>query len=248
MIKTIIVDDELDGSDVLNILIKDYCTDLSVVEICNSGQSAVKAIIKHQPELLFLDINMPGMSGFDVLDCIKNMNVKVIFVTAHNQHAIRAFKYSTVDYILKPASAQQLIEAVEKAKKIEFSDNKISYSLLLNSFKNEVISPQIIALPMADGLQVISIEDIMYCKAEGNYTFVYLYKQKAVLVSKQLKEFEKLLTQYSFFRVHHSAIINLKYVTKYVRGEGGYVIMKDECSIEVSRQKKDQLLRLINKV
>ena len=248
MIKTIIVDDEQDGSDVLGMLIADYCSGLQVVEVCANGKDAVKAIIKHQPDLVFMDIDMPDMSGFDVLDCVKNMNIKVIFVTAHNEHAIRAFKYSAVDYILKPPSPQTLIEAVEKAKKIEFAGNTAHYDLLLNNLKSEAHAPQVIALPMADGLQVVPVEDIMYCKADRNYTHVHLCSKKTFLVSKQLKEFEHLLVHQGFFRVHHSALINLKYINKYVRGEGGYIIMKDDCSIELSRQKKDEFLKLINKV
>ena len=248
MIKTIIVDDEQDGSDVLSMLIAEYCTDLSVVEVCSSSSEAVKAIIKHQPELVFMDIDMPSMSGFDVMDCIKHMQIKVIFVTAHNQHAIRAFRYSAVDYILKPASPQSLIGAVEKARKMEFSDDIIRHQALLSNLKTDPGTAHVIALPLADGLQVVSVNDIVYCKAERNYTYVHLVDNTFVLVSRQLKEFEKQLDRHGFFRVHHSAIINLKFIAKYVRGDGGYIIMKDGNSIEVSRQKKEEFLKLINKV
>ncbi len=248
MLKCLIIDDEQDGRDVLGMLIADYCPDLYVIETCSNGKDGVKAILKHQPDIVFLDINMPDMSGFEVLDCVKNLKLKVIFVTAHNQHAIMAFKYMAIDYILKPPSPQAIIEAVEKAKIVEFKGNTSQYESLISQLKNEDHIPEVIALPMSDGLQIVRVQDIMYCKAERNYTNIYFADKKKVLVSKQLKEFESLLTQNGFFRIHHSALINLRYINKYVRGDGGYVIMKDEYTIEVSRQKKEEFLKLINKV
>ncbi len=248
MLNTIIIDDEQDGRDVLQMLVTDFCPDLTIVDICTNGKEGVKSILKHKPDLVFMDIDMPDMTGFDVLDCVKNLKLKIIFVTAHNQHAIRAFKYSAIDYILKPPSPQSLIEAVEKAKQIEFRNDGGQYDLLLNQLKQEDHLPDVIALPMADGLQVVNIQDIMYCKADRNYTHIHFIDKRKLLVSKQLKEFENLLAPHNFFRVHHSYLINLKYISKYVKGEGGYVVMKDDCSIEVSRQKKDEFLKLINKV
>lgn len=248
MLNCLIIDDEQDGRDVLSMLIADYCPDLFVIETCANGRDGVKAILKHQPDIVFLDIYMPDMSGFEVLDCAKNLKLKVIFVTAHNEHAIRAFKYSAIDYILKPPSPQGIIEAVDKAKLVEFKGSTSQYELLINQLKNEDNTPEVIALPMADGLQIVKVQDIMYCKADRNYTHVHFTDKKQVLVSKHLKEFESLLTQNGFFRIHHSALINLRYVSKYVRGEGGYVIMKDDSTIEVSRQKKEEFIKLINKI
>ena len=248
MLKCLIIDDEQDGRDVLSMLIADYCPDLTVIETCSNGKDGVRAILKHQPDIVFLDINMPDMTGFEVLDCVKNLKLKVVFVTAYNQHAIRAFKYSAIDYILKPPSPQAIIEAVEKAKLVEFKGSTGQYELLINQLKNEDHIPDVIALPMADGLQVVRVQDIMYCRADRNYTNIHLADKKKILVSKQLKEFESLLTRNGFFRIHHSALINLRYINKYVRGDGGYVIMKDDCAIEVSRQKKEEFLKLINKI
>ena len=248
MLKCVIIDDEQDGRDVMSMLIADYCKDVSVIETCANGREGVKAILKHEPDIVFLDIYMPDMSGFDVLDCVKNLKVKVVFVTAHNQHAIRAFKYSAIDYILKPPSPQDIIDAVEKARHTEFRGSKSQYELLAGHLKNDNAVAEVIALPMADGLQVVSVQDIMYCKAERNYTHVHFADKKKILVSKHLKEFDNLLSGNGFFRIHHSAVVNLRYISKYVRGEGGYVVMKDDCMIEVSRQKKDEFLKLINKV
>ena len=248
MLKCVIIDDEQDGRDVLSMLVADYCHDLRIMETCANGKDGVKAILKHQPDIVFLDIYMPNMSGFEVLDCVKNLRLKIIFVTAHNQHAIRAFKYSAIDYILKPPSPQAIIEAVEKANLLEFKSAASQYELLISQLKNEDRLPGVIALPMADGLHVVKVQDIMYCKADRNYTHIYLADKRNILVSKQLKEFENLLARHGFFRIHHSALINIRYISKYIRGDGGYVVMKDDCRIEVSRQKKDEFLKLINKI
>lgn len=248
MIKCIIIDDEQDGRDVLQLLITDFCPGVSIAEMCSNGKDGVKAIQKHHPDLVFLDIDMPDMSGFEVLDCVKNQKMKVVFVTAHNQYAIRAFRYSAIDYILKPASPQAILEAVEKAEQVEFRNNANQYELLSATLKNENQLPEVIALPLADGLQVARITEIMYCKADKNYTHVHFTNGKKLLVSKQLKEFETILAPHGFFRVHNSFLVNIAQVSKYIRGEGGYLLMNDNASIEVSRQKKDELLRLLNRV
>lgn len=248
MLKCIIIDDEQDGRDVLQLLISEFCPDVTIADLCASGKDGIKAILKHQPDLVFLDIDMPDMTGFDVLDCVKTQKMKVIFVTAHNQYAIRAFKYSAIDYILKPASPQAILEAVEKAKQIEFRNYSNQYDVLTSTLKNESQLPEVIALPLADGLQVARIAEIMYCKADKNYTHVHFTNGKKLLVSKQLKEFESLLAPHGFFRVHNSSLVNIAQVSKYVRGEGGYLIMNDNASIEVSRQKKDELLKLLNRL
>ena len=248
MLRTIIIDDEQDGRDVLQLLITDFCPELEIIDICSNGTEGVRSILKHKPDLVFMDIDMPDMTGFDVLDCVKNLKLKIIFVTAHNEHAIRAFKYSAIDYILKPPSPLTLRDAVEKAQQIEFRQESSQYDLLLNQLKSEDHLPDVLALPMADGLQVVKIQDILYCKADRNYTHIHFIDTRKVLVSKQLKEFEALLTPHAFFRVHHSSLINLKYISKYVKGEGGYIIMQDNSTIELSRQKKDEFLKLINKV
>src|SRR3569623_1041360 len=132
MLKCLIIDDEQDGRDVLSMLITDYCADLTIVDTCSNGREGVKSILKHQPDIVFLDINMPDMSEFGVLDCVKNLRLKVIFVTAYNQHAITAFRYMAIDYILKPPSPQAIIDAVEKAKQVEFKSNASQYELLIS--------------------------------------------------------------------------------------------------------------------
>ncbi len=248
MLNAIIVDDEQDGREVLQLMLTDFCSDVIVVETCASGREGIKAINIHKPDLVFMDIDMPDVSGFEVLDCVKKLDLKVIFVTAHNEHAIRAFRYSAVDYILKPPAPQALIEAVEKARNIQFKTSGSQYDLLLGQLKSDEVHPKVIALPMADGLEVVNVEEIMYCKADRNYTHIHFTDKKKLLVSRQLKEFENMLSPQGFFRVHNSSLINLRFISKYVRGDAGYIIMKDGASVELSRQKKEEFLRLINKV
>jgi two-component system, LytTR family, response regulator len=250
MLKAIIVDDEEDGRTVMEVLLRDHFKDISIEAICENGKDGVKAIIELHPDIVFLDIDMPGMNGFDVLDCVKSLPVKVIFVTAHNEHAIRAFKYSAVDYILKPVSIDDLREAISKAQNIQFHQMGLvsRYEMLLNQLNQKDQVPEVIALPLADGLQVVNVHQIMYCKADRNYTHVHIHPAEKVLVSRPLKEFENMLIPHGFFRIHHSALINMKYVSKYVRSDGGYVLMKDNSSIEIARQRKDAFLKLIQKV
>lgn len=249
MLKTILIDDEQDAREVMVKLLEKFHGDISLVAICENGKEGVQAIIKYQPDLVFLDIDMPGMDGFDVLDCVKHLPLKIIFATAHNQHAIRAFKYSAVDYLMKPVGSEDLALAIEKAKTMQFSPARTEqYGMILNQMKQKNNLPQVIALPMADGLQVVNVNDIMYCKADRNYTHVHLTPNIQVLVSRQLKEFENLLVPHGFFRIHLSTLINLRYVSRYVRSDGGYVLMKDGNAVELARQRKDEFLSLLQKM
>lgn len=249
MLKTIIIDDEQDAREIMVNLLRKFEKDIVVVAVCENGKEGVQAIIKHEPDLVFLDIDMPGMDGFDVLDCVKNLPIKIIFATAHNQHAIRAFKYSAIDYLMKPVGSDDLANAIEKVKCSQLSQVQATqYGMVLKQMKQKETLPEVVALPMSDGLHVVNIGDIMYCKADRNYSDVHLVGSEKILVSRPLKEFELLLLPHGFFRIHHSALINLRFVSRFVRSDGGYVMMKDGKSIEISRQKKEEFLKLIQKL
>jgi len=249
MLKAVLVDDEEGGRQVLQHLLKDYCPEVEVAAACSNGPEGVQAILKHQPDLVFMDIDMPDMSGFDVLECVKNLQPKVIFVTAHNQHAIRAFRYSAVDYLLKPVHPSALTEAVQKASQVEFKrGDSAQYELLAQQLQHREQLPEIIALPMADGLELTRIDDILYCKADRNYTHIFRLGKTKLLVTRQLKEFETMLVPHCFFRVHNSTLVNLKYVRKYIRTDGGYVEMEDGTALEISRMRKEEFLSLLQKV
>lgn len=243
MIKTIIVDDEEKSCVTLNNLITRHCPSLSVVAHCDSVGSAVKTIKTHSPGLVFLDIEMPFKNGFSLFDEIRNPDFSVIFTTAYDQYAIKAIKYSALDYLLKPVDVEELKKAVEhfESQQERNSSKTDNYELLLSALKLKSKSAKI-AVPTFDGLQMISAEEIVKCTADESYTHITLTNGSKLVVSRILKEFEDLLSDYNFFRVHNSSLVNLAHVKKYVKGDGGYVIMSDDETVEVSRRKKNELL------
>lgn len=244
MIKAIIVDDEEKSRITLSNLITKHCPDLSIVDQCDSVANALKSIAKHSPNLVFLDIEMPFENGFKLIEQIKNPEFSVIFTTAYDQYAIKAIKYSALDYLLKPVDVEDLKNAVEKcADKNKVNSNRSDdYELLLSALKLKNKSAKI-AVPTFEGLQMISANEIVKCVADESYTHITLIDGSKIVVSRILKEFEDLLSDYNFFRVHNSSLINLTQVKKYVKGDGGYVVMSDDETVEVSRRKKNELLQ-----
>lgn len=243
MIKAIIVDDEAKSRTTLQSLVSRHCENVSIVDMADSVNSALQAIEKHDPQLLFLDIEMPHESGFTLLEKIKNPSFDVIFITAYDHYAIKAIKFSALDYLLKPVDVDELVAAV---KKIEERNNKVKkespdFELLLSNLKMKSNAAKI-AVPTFDGLQMLNAADIVKCIAAESYTHIILLSGTKILVSRILKEYEELLSDLNFFRVHNSCLINLAHVVKYIKGEGGYVVMADGESVEVSRRKKNELL------
>jgi len=243
MIKTIIVDDEEKSRVTLNNLVTKHCPSLAITDLCDSVGSAIKSIAKNAPDLVFLDIEMPFENGFTLFEKIKNPSFQVIFTTAYDQYAIKAIKYSALDYLLKPVDVEDLKSAVEKC--VEKNETKSSrsddYEMLLSALKLKSKSAKI-AVPTFDGLQMINANDIVKCIADESYTHITLVDGSKLVVCRILKEFEDLLSDYNFFRVHNSSLINLTHVKKYVKGDGGYVLMSDDETVEVSRRKKNELL------
>ncbi len=247
--KAIIIDDELSGREVLKRLVELNCPEVMVANTLNSIESGLQSIREDKPDLVFLDIQMPNASGFDLLNQVENIDFEIIFVTAHDAYAIKAFKYAAVDYLLKPIKVSELIEAVKKAKErimknqpgehVRFMLDKVSPSK--KTFLNNKI-----LLPTLGGYNIIEVSEIMYCKSESNYTRFNFTDGKNLLVSKTLKEFETILLENNFFRIHRSYIINLNCIAKYNKGKGGEVVMKDGAVLEVSREKKDEFLSLFS--
>lgn len=247
MINAIIVDDEVKSRETLNNLVARHCTKVNVLGLCDSVDSAIKAIEDHKPDLVFLDIEMPFHSGFNLLERIKDPDFEVIFTTAYDHYAIKAIKFSAMDYLLKPIDVDELKVAVSKVEnsKSDIGDGLKKFELLLSNIKGKSAK---IAVPTFDGLQMINADDIIKCIADESYTHIHLVGGQKIMVSKLLKEYEELLEEYNFFRVHNSSLINLKHVTKYMKGEGGYVTMSDGSSVEVSRRKKNDLLMRLSLV
>jgi len=242
MIKAIIVDDEPNCCETLATLLERYCPQVKVADICYSGQSALASIIELQPDIVFLDIEMPHMNGFELLEKLQAINFKLIFTTSYDQYAIKAIRFSALDYLLKPIDREELQNAVKKAMQTLDRPVPQQFEALLQKWRKSGNGGQKIALPTMEGLQLIAIDQIISCESDRNYTTLYLKEKKKMIISRPLKEMEELLEDYSFLRVHHSYLVNLKEISKYIRGEGGYLVMSDGSSVDVSRSKKELLI------
>ncbi len=243
MIKAIIIDDEMHCRKTLGILLKEYCPDVQIIEQCDNGESGAEAIKKLKPDLVFLDIEMPRMNGFEILEKFSEISFAVIFTTGYDQYAIKAFKFSALDYLLKPIDHEELKKATQKVNKQSPHPLTQQLEILLQRLNHQPSAINKIALPTMEGLQMIPVDSIISCGSDRNYTTVLLKGNKKIIVSKMLKDIEEMLDEYSFLRVHHSYIVNLNEINKYVRGEGGYLIMSDNSSVDVSRSRKEILLQ-----
>jgi two-component system LytT family response regulator len=242
MIKAIIVDDEPYCAEALEILLSRYCPNVNVLSICNSGVAALKKINEQKPDLLFLDIEMPQMNGFELLQKIPEPCFKLIFTTSYDQYAIKAIRYSALDYLLKPIDREELQAAVQKAN--ESSPYQLTQQLEMLLQKIHSPAPiNKVAMPTMEGLQMVSVDTIISCESDSNYTILYLKNKQKLIVSRTLKDIEEVLEDYAFARIHHSYLVNINEINKYVKGEGGYVIMSDGSNVDVSRSKKELLLK-----
>ncbi len=247
--RTLIIDDEPDAVNALKIIIEEFIPELNVIGSFSDPLQARDEIPKMNPELVFLDINMPGLSGFELLESLQNRNFKTIFITAYDEYAIKAFKYSAVDYILKPIDIDELVAAVKRATNVnnpstEQTDNK--YKKLFESIRND--RPQKLVVSTYEGIYYIDAEDVIYIQADGNYSKLIFKETEPLFVAKGLKEFEELLPTSNFFRNHHSFLINLNFVRKYTRVEGGSVEMINGDQIPLARRKKNEFYDLMKNV
>jgi len=248
MINAVLIDDETAGLEALQFAIEKYCPDVVIKGVYDKPEDGLSGIKKINPSLVFLDVQMPQMSGFDLLQKLSPINFEVIFVSAHNQYAIKAIKFSALDYLLKPVDAEDLVSAVKRVKqRQDQSINSFQYQSVLNNIQLKSGKVEKLAVPTLQGIDFFNTQDILYCKAEGSYTRIVLRNNQQALVSKNLKDFESLLAESGFFRVHHSYIINLSHVEKYVKGDGGYVILTDNHHVDVSRRKKEEFLEFLNR-
>ena len=242
MIRAVLIDDEKECTDTLGADLKVYCPSVEVVGVCNSAKQGVVTIRHTNPDLVFLDIEMPWMNGFEMLEVLDEIHFSVIFTTAHDQFAAKAFRISAVDYLLKPIDANDLREAVKKAQqKLEQQQGQANIENLLRNIK-QPSSQQKIALPYRDGYEFVEVTHIIYCQAEGAYTKVFLDNKKYIVVSKTLGDIEELLPTDLFQRIHHSTVVNLSYVTHFVRSDGGYVKLQTGESLIVSKSKKEAVM------
>jgi two-component system LytT family response regulator len=248
MIRVIILDDEIKSIESLKILLQDFCEGVEIKAVCQNVAEAEEAIHKFNPDLVFIDIQLQRETGFDLLDKIKNTPFEVIFTTAYSEYAIKAFKFSAIDYLLKPIDIQELqiaLKKVEKRMMNKTDDVADRLRELLQNMRVGASENYKLALPTSDGLTFVKISEILYCEASGNYTEITLINNKKYVVSRTLKEYDDLLSEQNFFRIHHSYLINLNEIKKYVRGEGGHVIMNNDKLLDVSKRKKEGFLSRI---
>lgn len=247
MIKAIIVDDEAKGREILRALLSRTCKNVEVVATANSAESGAEAIRKFHPSLVFLDIEMPGGNGFTLLEKTKDQNFEVIFTTAYSQYAIKAIRFSALDYLLKPINPEELKAAVDKVEITQSTKvgNRRNVETLLSNI--EEAAPKKVVLPNVHGAEYVLLDDIVRCSADGNYTLVVMTNGKKILVAKTLKDYEEMFAEENFCRVHHAHLVNLKHVVRYIKGEGGQVELSDGSTVEVSRRKKTEFLERLYK-
>lgn len=245
-IRTIIVDDEQHCIEALQTMLTKKCPEVTVLAGVKSVQEARNLIDELRPDLVFLDVEMPHQNGFELLKQYDRIPFDVIFTTAYEQYALKAIKFNALDYLLKPFSIQELQDALRKFH--ERRQNKpepgmAPLEMFLQNMKTLQHSNKKIALPTINGLVFMPVQQIVRCESTGNYTKIFFTDRKQLLVSKPLKEFEELLTDVDFFRVHNSHLINLQQMDSYIQGEGGFALMSDGTQVEVSRRRKAEFLR-----
>ena len=246
-ISTLIIDDDALGREYLKDLLGKHCIDVEVKALCKNGKEGIKAIQKWQPDLIFLDIEMPGMTGFEMLRQLPSLPCEVIFITAHDRYAINAIRFAALDYLLKPVKPAMLIDAVERAvEKVRVKRFPPQYRSLLNNLDNPREEQLFnLAIPTIEGLLFVKLAHVIRCESDDKYTKIFMVGKKMVLASRTLADFEDLLQASGFVRIHKSHLINTRHLKKYIRGEGGQVVMSDGSTIVVSRRKKDELLQVV---
>lgn len=249
MLNVVIIEDEIHSRETLKTLLTEFCEDVNVMGMTGSMEEAVGLINQLQPELVFLDIELQTGTGFDVLNRVDQRNFEVIFTTAFEHYAIKAIKFSSIDYLLKPIDLDELHLALKKArqKKDQLLTTR-QLDLLLKNIGNKTDQKRKICLSTADGLEFIQVNNIMYCEANGSYTNFHIKPDIRLVVSKNLKEYEQMLVDYDFMRVHNSFLINLHEVKKFVKSEGGYILMNNDSQISISPSKREVFLRRMAKL
>jgi len=247
-IKAVIVEDELRSREFLKKLIEEFCPEVNVVETAATVDEAVAAINNHKPNLLFLDIELHSGTGFDVLQSVSHTDLRVIFTTAYDHYAVKAIKFSAVDYLLKPIDVDELQCAVKKAaEQLDNNYGGLALQELLKNIKKPAGSDFSVTLATSEGLEFVPLQEIIRMEASGPYTHFFLKGGKKIMVSKNLKEYEMLLSDHNFFRVHNSHMINMKEVKRMVKTDGGYAIMSDDSMISISPKKKEEFMEQIGR-
>ena len=248
MIRCVLIDDESNSLEMMEWLLKTYCPQVKIEAMCHAALEGITAIRQYKPDIVFLDIEMPHMNGFDMLEQFDKLSFEVVFCTAYDQFAIKAFKYSALNYLLKPVDPEDLMETIRRIEDKQSTSSKEQIELLLQNFRQTARpAVQRIALTTGDGMIFVPVQNIMYCQAESNYTNVVMTGGKKIMVSKVLKDIDEALSGSDFFRVHNSYMVNINHISKFVRGDGGYVIMEDGASIGIARNRRQPFMERFEK-
>lgn len=243
MLKAVIIDDELNGRLALKQKLLDYCKEIELIGEATNGMEGIAEIKKHQPDIVFLDIEMPRMDGFDMLRKIEDKHFHIIFTTAYDQYAIKAIKYAAFDYLLKPIDINELQATINRVLD-QHDDHTAGKLLALEENLRPTLKLNKIAIPTLDGLLFYNLGDIIRLEAQSNYTAIFFTNSARILTSRTLKDYEELLPNDVFFRAHHSHIINLLFIKRYFKGEGGQIEMQDGTFVDLARRKKEEFLKL----
>ncbi len=247
MIKAIIIDDIEQARITLKKDLQVYASDVAIIGEANGVVEGAKLLKTMTPDVLFLDIQMQDGSGFDLLDILKDIPFKIIFITASDAHAIKAFRYAAIDYLMKPVDPDELMAALAKLREQKLNENE-KYKLLNESLKNHQKPHERLALHTQDKIHIVNITDVLRCESNVNYTEFYFSSGKKLLVTKTLKDFEDLLSDQGFYRVHQSHLVNTKFIKEFVKTDGGYLLMTDGSQIPVSTRKRPEVMKMLEEL
>ena len=242
MIRTIIIDDEQHCIKALTSDLQKNCPSVDMQHACTSAKEGITAIKKLNPDLVFLDVEMPWMNGFEMLEVLGEINFSIIFTTAHDEFAAKAFRISAIDYLLKPVDANDLKEAVQKVEKKMEEGSSLNHITNLLRNMHQPLTEHRVAFPQREGYEFVDVSSIIYCQAEGAYTKIMIEGKKNMLISKALGDIEELLPPEMFQRIHHSTLANISYIAQFLRTDGGFVVLKNGEKLSVSKGKKDMLM------
>jgi len=249
MITALLIDDDSNLRNGMKSLLARYAPEIRIVGEADSVETGVNLLLQNPPQVVFLDIHLGDGSGFDLLEEVNRqgkLNSQIVFITAHEQYAIKAFRFSALDFLLKPVDPEELQKVIGKLKQvIDKNDNVAHIDLLLENIRKKTDHFKRIALSNSDGIHLFEVSDIIRCESEDNYTKFYIKNNKPILISKTLKEYEELLTAHGFERIHQSHLINLAYLKSYIKKDGGYVVMADNAHLPISQRKKERLQELL---
>lgn len=243
MLQAIIIDDEPDNVKLLSLQLRLYCPQIEVVAECTKSEEGLKEIRRLQPKIVFLDIEMPRMNGFELLEKVGEINFSLVFVTAYDKFAVKAFRYSAVDYLLKPIDTKELQQAIRKIEQQRNIEAPQIEHLKQQYTSKHIVLPDKLALPYQNGVTFVAVKDIIYCESDDNYTRFFLTDGQMYLVTKTMREVQEVLEEREFLRVHRQYIVNLNQIKKFVKGEGNYLVMQNNQTIPIARNQKEKLVQ-----